>query len=67
MFSDSCYSFRVFVMCIQIAAKITVLLMITLRMKSSFHDPMFDFHVPGEISLQGEFAGTVETLERFAV
>lgn len=36
-------------------------------MKSSFHDPVFDFHMPGEVPLQGEFAGTVEALEGLTV
>lgn len=32
---------------IQVSQRIILLKIITLRVKSSFHDPMFDFHVPG--------------------
>lgn len=52
---------------IQISHRIILLKRITLRMKSSFHDPVFDLHVPGEVPFQGEFAGTVEALKWFTV
>lgn len=33
----------------------------------SVHDAVFDFHVSGEVSLQGELTGTVKAFEGFAV
>lgn len=40
---------------------------LTSFVQPSVHDPVLDLHVAGEVSLQRELAGAVETLEGFAV